>query len=203
MTKDLSADSASLSTNLATISTQAPNAPELNLFSSAAVDVARLFIEQRRREDLVKVIEANQPAIDRFTQWCEAGVEHLEEDLYNCCDAQMSALSTTFYRVTPDPKSDSAQDPIIRQAVELDATFLNNEDAMKALDHAHKAVPGAHQNLAVAVRSGTGTLADLQSLNQSVRRLQGLSGETKATSSAAPSPRPQASPSPNASAKGQ
>jgi outer membrane murein-binding lipoprotein Lpp len=199
MTKDLGAQSSSLSTNLAKISPESPNSSELNLFSSAAVEAAHLFIEQRRREDLVKVVAANQSAIDQLSAWCERGVEHLENDLYVSYSNQMNALSIAFYK----GKSDSSQNPIIKQAVELDATFLNNEDALKALDDAYKAVPKAHQNLAIAVQSHKGTLADLQTLNQSVRRLQSLSGGAKATLSAAPSPSPQASPSPSSGAKGQ
>jgi outer membrane murein-binding lipoprotein Lpp len=203
MTKDLSAQSSSLSTNLAKISPESPNAPELNFFSSAAVDAAHIFIEQRRRADLVKVVEANQSAIDQFSEWCERGVEHLENDLFTSYSNQMSALSAAFYKVQPGPKSDSTQAPIIKQAVELDAAFLTNEDALKALDDVYKAVPKAHQNLAIAVQSRKGSLADLQTLNQSIRHLQSPSGGAKATSSAAPSPNPQAFPSPSSAAKGQ
>jgi hypothetical protein len=202
MTKDLNSDSSSVNKSFAKLP-PAPSTSELNFFSTAGVEAAHRFIEQGQRQDLVNVIEANQSAIDRFSEWCSEGVEHLEEDLYNSYTDQMSALSAAFYKVTPGQKTDATQSPVIKQAVELDATFLSNEDTLKALDDAYKAVPKAHQNLAIAVQSPKGSLADLQTLNESIRHLQSLSGGAKGTSSAESSPSPQASPSPSASAKGK
>jgi hypothetical protein len=197
MTKDLNSESASVTKALAKLPV-APSASELDFFSGAAVDAAHLFIERRQREDLIKVIEANQPAVEQFSDWCNRGVVHLEQDLHNSYMNQINALSTTLYKVPAGAKRVAAQGSVIKQTVELDTTFLSNEEALNALSNAYEAVPKAHQNLGTAVQSPKGTLADLQTLNRSVRRLQSLSGGAKQTSSPGGSPSPHAPPSPAA-----
>jgi hypothetical protein len=67
---------------------------KIGLFSAAAAEAGGLYIEHKRQEDLVRVIQLNQLAIDSFSQWCQAGVEHLETDFYTSYSNQINALST-------------------------------------------------------------------------------------------------------------
>jgi hypothetical protein len=133
------------------------------LFSAAAAEAARLYIEHKRQEDLVKVIQLNQPAIDSFSQWCQAGVEHLEIDFYTAYSNQINALSTQLGGLgKANAKNVAARRTLIQQMVQLDGYFLDSESILSAIDNSYKAVPKAHKNLETAIQSPTTALGGIQ-----------------------------------------
>jgi hypothetical protein len=175
LAKDLDANSTKVISDLKATAS-APSANEIGLFSAAAAEAARLYIEHKRQEDLVKVIELNQPAIDSLSQWCQAGVEHLETDFYTAYSNQMNALSTQFGGLGgAKVKNVPARRVLIQQMVQLDGYFLDSERTLSALDASYKAVPKAHKNLETAIQSPTTALTDIQVLYDEARRVETLS----------------------------
>lgn len=173
--KDLNTNSTKVISDLKA-KANAPSANEIGLFSAAAAEAARLYIEHRRQGDLVKVIQLNQLAIDSFSQWGQAGVEHLEADFYTAYSNQMNALSTQLGGLgSANAKNVAARRVLIQQMVQLDGYFLDSERTLSALDASYKAVPGAHRNLETAIQSPTTALGDIQVLYDEARLVQALS----------------------------
>jgi len=175
LAKDLDTNSTKMISDLkATVN--APSANEIGLFSAAAAEAARLYIEHKRQEDLVKVIQLNQPAIDSFSQWCQAGVEHLETDFYTAYSNQMNALSTQLGSLgKANAKNVAQRRQLIQQIVQLDGYFLDSENTLSALDDSYKALPKAHKDLETTIQSPTTALGDIQVLYDEARRVQTLS----------------------------
>jgi hypothetical protein len=175
MAKDLETNSTKVISDLKAAA-NAPSANEIGLFSAAAAEAARLYIEHKRQEDLVKVIQLNQPPIDSFSQWCQAGVEHLEIDFYTAYSNQINALSTQLGGLgKANAKNVAARRTLIQQMVQLDGYFLDSESILSALDNSYKAVPKAHKNLETAIQSPTTALGGIQLLYDEARQVQTLS----------------------------
>jgi len=175
LAKDLDTNSTKMISDLKATA-NAPSGNEIGLFSAAAAEAARLYIEHKRQEDLVKVIQLNQPPIDSFSQWCQAGVEHLETDFYTAYSNQMNALSTQLGGLgKANAKNVAERRALIQQMVQLDGYFLDSENTLSALDNSYKALPKAHKNLETAIQSPTTALGEIQVLYDEARRVQTLS----------------------------
>ncbi|MGD0073092.1 MAG: hypothetical protein ABSD31_01980 [Candidatus Binataceae bacterium] len=188
LAKDLDTSSTKVISDLkATANT--PSAQEIGLFSAAAAEAARLYIEHKRQEDLVKVIQLNQPAIDSFSRWCQGGVEHLETDFYTAYSNQMNTLSTQLGGLgKANAKNVAARRALIQQMVQLDGYFLDSESTLSALDNSYKAVPKAHKNLETAIQSPTTALGDIQVLYDEARQVQTLSKQLESNSAKTATP---------------
>lgn len=182
LAKDLDTNSTKLIGDLKA-NANAPGANEIGLFSAAAAEAARLYIEHRRQEDLLKVIQLNQPAIDSFSQWCQVGVQHLVTDFYTAYSNQMNALSTQFGALgKPAAKNLAARRALIQQMVQLDASYLDSESTLSALHDSYGTLPKAHKNLKTAIQSPTTVLGDIQVLYDEARQVQSLSKQLESNS---------------------
>lgn len=196
MAKDLDTNTTKIIGDLKATGAVAPTANEVGLFSAAAAEAARLYIEKKRQEDLVKVIQNNQPNIESFSKWCQAGVQHLATDFFTAYSNQINALSTELGRLGKASSKNVAQRrALIQQMVELDAYFLDSERTLSALYNAYAAIPKAHENLATAIQSPTTAVGEIQVLYDEARQIQTLSKQLESN------PQKNTTPATNAKAK--
>jgi hypothetical protein len=148
MAKQLNASTSSVVSDLANAS-KAQSVAVAGLFSTAAAESARLYIEHERQDDLRGAIEKNQDSIQELSDLCVEALRHLSLDLGASYDAQVSALSTDWVKLPRD--SIEARQALIHRLLSLDNQFLSAQDAIKTLQSAYKDLPKAHADLVNAV----------------------------------------------------
>lgn len=179
MAKDLNTNTTAVFADLSAVA-KGPSAQEIGLFSTAAAEGARLYIEHKRQGDLLKVINDNQAAIASLSQWCQAGLAHLAADLQTSYSNQTSVLGSKFGSLGPAKAENlSAREALIQQQVQLNDNFSGTEDTISALQLSYTALPKAHADLAKAIEKPGTTLDGIESLYTEARRLQSLDQELK------------------------
>ena len=177
MAKDLNTNTTAVFADLSAVA-KGPSAQEIGLFSTAAAEAARLYIEHKRQADLLKVINDNQGAIATLSQWCQDGLAHLATDLNTSYSNQTSVLGSKFGVLRPaNAKNLSAREALIQQQLQLNENFSGTEDTISALQLSYTALPKAHADLAKAIEKPGTTLDGIESLYAEARRLQSLNQE--------------------------
>jgi hypothetical protein len=166
--KQLDANTSSVVADLANVS-NAQSAAAIGLFSTAAAESARLYIENKRQAYLREAIEKNQDTIQKLSDLCVEALRHLSLDLGASYDAQVSAVSTGWIKL-PRGSIDARQ-ALIHRLLSLDNEFLSAEDAIKTLQSAYEDLPKAHADLVNAIEQPGADRAGLRSFYAEAQRL--------------------------------
>jgi hypothetical protein len=122
------------------------NAEGTALFSTAAVALAKAYINKKRKGTLSKLIEENQEAIDNFIESGVALVQLSAEDL-------KSEYSNRFARLSPAWPNASKPErlTIMQSALALNDEAIGYMKVLESLDQGYSALARKHAELGTAL----------------------------------------------------
>lgn len=145
------------------------------LLSTAAVQLFKAYIENKRRRDLVQAIEEVQPRVDEFAKAGQQAVHFLASMVQTDYNEQILPLAT----VNPPNAT-----PILALNDTTQATLAT----LESLSSSYGALPAAHRDLKAATEKKPGLLSGLTAFNNEALRLQGLVDELTKANVAASTP---------------
>lgn len=135
------------------------DAEQTAFFATAAAAAARVYLENRRADDLRTVLEENQQAVDAFAR---LGAELAELSAIGVKEEYQDATDAWIERVVNAPSSRRAQ--LVEQQLELNQRTIAQLRGLRALHDGYLEVAGTHADLARTVGSeapaGIRTIAD-------------------------------------------
>lgn len=144
LTVDLNANANDAITKI----TQTPSGVgELALFSTLAAESARLYLEQKRRSDLIEILNNNQGTIERFTQHMQDGVKLAANIANQEYDEKFQQVALKMIAGN-GPASESVRKTALQELIALDRKFLGDLRTFNSLHEAYGRVSSAHQELA-------------------------------------------------------
>jgi len=145
---------------------------EQALLSTAAVQLFKAYIENKRRKDLVQAIEEVQPQVDEFSVAAQQAVRFLAAMVKTDYDEEFLPLGTA---------APANATPILA----LNDTTQTTLATLEALSSSYGALPEAHRDLKAATSKKSGSLAGLVAFNNEAIRLQGFVSQLAQTNAAA------------------
>lgn len=144
------------------------------LFTTLAVEAAHVYLQSRRAADLVKLVEKNQAAVERFAGHMQRAARITALAAINEYGPESEALLRSIAGTTENPNPSPAQR---RKAVEaliaLDRRFIQQIDVLQALHRAFGQIPSAHAELPRAIRNPQVSLKGVIALVEEGKRLEG------------------------------
>lgn len=141
-------------------------------FSTAAVQLFKAYIENKRRKDLAAAIGEVQPRVDDFSRAAQQAV-HL---LASMVQTEYSKDVLPLLAATPPDAT-----PILNLNDTTQATLAT----LEALSDSYGAVPAAHRDLQAATAKKAGGLAGLIAFTDEAIRLQGFVNQLAKANAAA------------------
>jgi len=148
---------------------------EQALLSTAAVQLFKAYIENKRRKDLAQAIEEVQPRVDEFSLAAQQAVHFLASMAQTDYDEEILPLATA----TPANAT-----PILTLNDTTQATLAT----LEALSSSYGALPEAHRDLKAATSKKPGGLSGLIALTNEAIRLQGFVTQLAKANAAAAAP---------------
>jgi len=145
------------------------------LLSTAAVQLFKAYIENKRRKDLVQAIEEVQPRVDEFSLAAQQAVHFLASMAQTDYNEEILPLATA----TPANAT-----PILALNDTTQATLAT----LEALSSSYGALPEAHRDLKAATSKKPGGLSGLIALTNEAIRLQGFVTQLAKANAAAAAP---------------
>lgn len=142
------------------------------LLSTAAVELFKAYIENKRRKDLAKAIAEVQPQVEEFASAAQQAVRFLAEGVETDYLKEIEPLATA---------SPPNAAPILTLNDSTQATLAT----LESLSQSYGALPAAHRDLAAAAAKKKTGLAGLVALGNEAVRLQGLLTQLEAANAAA------------------
>jgi len=161
-----------------------PSSQGVALFSTAACEAARLYIENKRQGYLRDAIKKNQGNVQDYCDLCISLLHTIRGNIKAYYGDRITPLENAWQSVSP--KAPSAGQPALtpeqvakRQKATQDLLALNEQftDAMSVLqelEKTYKALPKAHADLTKAIENPKADLEGIQQLYSSAKRLQSL-----------------------------
>lgn len=162
MAKDLNANAISA---LKSLQLSAPIA----LFSIAATEAARLYIENKRQSYLQNAIHENQANIQDYADKCVSIVHTIRGNIKS-----YYVDRSTPYRSAWAPANPSERQKLTESMLALNEQFIDSLRVLQELEKTYSELPGAHADLAKSIDSEKFDLHGIQSLYSSAQRLQRL-----------------------------
>jgi hypothetical protein len=149
----------------------------LALFSVAAARAAHAYIEGQRREQLIELLEATQPDIDRVSAKL---VDAMRIAAQNAAQSYFSQREPILDRI-PDADESTRRENVVA-LIELNQSFTRRLEMLRRLDHAYESLPAAHRELRRAVETPTLSMVAVKDLHATGRELHALYREIEASS---------------------
>lgn len=131
---------------------QVPGAA-IHVFSVSGAEIARLIIEHKRHEALVKVLTDSQAGIEGYCERCIRLLAILDQSLATDYSAKADGLEGAFSAI---PKANRANDPKARAAVEqllqLNSDYLALVHSLQSAKKIYEALPRGHGELLKSVQ---------------------------------------------------
>ena len=141
------------------------------ILTTLAVEGLRLFIEKRRKEDLVTALNANQDNIATYAGEAQFAIETAAGQLWQEYHQRSAELGRTIATATT---SASNRRKALNDLVVLDRRFEKQLAALRSLNSAYGALPEAHEELAAAIGNPASTREAIRELYSEARRLKRL-----------------------------
>ena len=124
----------------------------IQVFSVGSAEIARLVIEKRRHEALVKILKDNQAGIDGYCQKCLSLLLILDKSLAKDYSAKADALEERFSNIPQEKRLD---DPnaraIVEQLLQLNSNYLALVQSLNSAKKVYEALPKGHHELLLSV----------------------------------------------------
>jgi hypothetical protein len=137
---------------ISTIKNKPPDEENVALFSTAAIEIARIYLESQRRSELLKALKANQSTVETFAAQMQSGVEIAALALWNEYDEK-----SQLYFNSMVTSSGIAAEPELRKAIQdlitLDSQHIQNVSRLYSLHQAFGQIPNAHAELTTVLEN--------------------------------------------------
>lgn len=168
LTRDLNENA---SDALASLNLPAPK-NNIAIFSTGAIELARLYIEKKRQKYLIETLEENQSNVQEYSDLCIS--------LIHMIRGTMKSYYADYYE--PIKKEWNANTGIKRikntdEMLTLNEQFADALRTLQELEEAYSALPQAHADLAKAIKNPKFDMKGIQRLYSSGNRLQRLHKE--------------------------
>jgi len=146
-------------------------APEkaVAIFSIAATEAARLYIEKKRRDYLIKIIAENQKSVDLFANKAVEIVKIVAMDIKNEYNNQIKPLVARWPKATKYSRVKVVEDVI---ALNSEVTALL--ETLRSLEQSYTLFARKHRELGEALSSDTVSSFDISDLTNMGKRLSSL-----------------------------
>jgi hypothetical protein len=154
--------------------------PAIQVFSVGGAEIAKLIIEHRRHEALVKVLKDSQAAINAYSAKCISLLVILDESLANDYNAKAVSLSDEFSKIpAPDRASNPNARDLVEQVLQLNSDYLALVQSLKSARNVYQALPQGHQELLKSVQKQPTGLEAIKTLYQEGAHLKALYDQLK------------------------
>jgi hypothetical protein len=162
---------------------ETPDEARLALFSAAAVEIARSYLESRRRGDLVRALKENQTSIQNFADCMREGVRIAATHASQEYDEQSQFLFRQMITGS-GPAPESVRRSAIQGLIDLDQRYIEKLETLGSLHRAFDLVPNAHAELVRAAEKPKMNLASIVTLLEEGKRLEANFDRSLASSKA-------------------
>ncbi len=146
----------------------------LALFSAAASEAARLYIEHKRQVYLLKTIEGNQANVTKYSDLCVSLVQTLRGAIKSYYGKRIEPIRLAWEANAGEKRLKNTE-----AMLNMNEQFADAMHVLQELETAYKTLPAAHSDLAKGVEHPKFDVAGIQKLYSSAKRLQQLYSELK------------------------
>lgn len=155
-----------------------PAAPaELSLFSKAASEATRRYIENKRQGDLMDALRKNQENVQKYSDLCVELIHIIRGNMKTYYVEKYEPIRKAWNAAAGEKRQKQTE-----VMLALDEQFTNALEVLREVEVAYRAIPKAHADLPKAVKDNQSDLEGIQQLYSSGMRLQRLYTELKKAS---------------------
>ena len=147
---------------------------ELSLFSKAASEAARLYIENKRQGDLIDALRKNQDNVQKYSDLCIELIHIIRGNMKTYYVEKYEPIRKAW-NAAPGEKRQKQTEAMLA----LDEQFTNALGVLEQVEVTYSAIPKAHADLSKAIKDNKSDLEGIQQLYSSGMRLQRLYTELK------------------------
>ena len=144
------------------------------LFSTAANEAARLYIENKRQEYLARAITANQSNIQGYADLCISLIQTIRGTTKSYYNDRVVPIAEAWKATTGDKRMKNTE-----AMLNLNEQFADVMHVLQELETTYRTLPQAHADLAGAIEHPKADFDGIQKLYSSAKRLQNLHDELK------------------------
>jgi hypothetical protein len=146
-----------------------PADKEVAIFSIGAVELSRIYLQNKQLAKLREAIQANQLAVEQYSEHCISLIHTIRATIKSNYPDQYLPVWKRWRKSTESQKKQVTTDML-----EVNEQFLAALDMLAAVDRAYQHIPKAHQALAKTVDEVQFTFnrQSLERLVESGKRLQ-------------------------------
>lgn len=171
------------------------------IFATASSEVMYLLIQHRRRAALLKVLETNQPAIEKYSNLCASLLAYIDQSVSTDYHNQATALVNAFDDVRDSAKrssSDATEKPgsvppkpgkspvpvdltdnakakaIVAQLLQLNTDYRTLIGSLQSATKVYEKLPDGHRELLQSVRKQSTGFAAVTDIAQEGERLKSI-----------------------------
>lgn len=146
------------------------------LFSTAASEAARLYIENRRQHHLKDAIKKNQTNVTDYSALCVALLHTIRGNIKTYYVDRTDPIKNGWNSTTGENRKKNTE-----AMLNLNEQYADAMRVLQELETAYSTLPEAHADLAKAIEKPKLDLEGVQKLYTSAKRLQQLYKELKKT----------------------
>lgn len=120
------------------------------LFSTLSTEAARLYIEKRRKEALIKVISENQQTIDLFSRHAIGLIKLMAVDMKAEYNKQTKSIVLRW-----QGKTGRARIKAIKELLEINSQVIAQLEVLRSLEQSYTIFSRKHRELGEAISGGT------------------------------------------------
>jgi hypothetical protein len=183
----------SLNSIAKTIHAKVPDAA-IPIFSTASSEVINLLIQHRRRAALLRVLETNQPAIEKYSNLCASLLTYIDQSVSRDYRNQATALVNAFDDVRDSSKQSSSSatekpvEPpapvdltdnakakaIVEQLLQLNTDYRALIASLQSATKVYEKLPDGHRELLQSVRKQSTGFPAIKDIAQEGERLKSI-----------------------------
>jgi len=152
-----------------------PTTPtELSLFSTAASEAARLYIENKRQGDLIDALRKNQNNVQKYSDLCIELIHIIRGNMKTYYVEKYEPIRKAWNAASGEKRQKPTE-----AMLALNEQFTNALGVLQEVEVTYTAIPKAHADLSRAIKDSKFDLEGIQQLYSSSMRLQRLYTELK------------------------
>jgi hypothetical protein len=150
----------------------------VHVFSISSAEIARLIIEDKRHDALVKVLAESQAGIDGYCQKCLTLLMILDQSLATDYTTKATALESNFSKFTPEKRvSDPKARATVEHLLQLNSDYLALVHALKSAKNVYEVLPQGHRELLKSVQKEPTGFEAIKKLYEEGKRLKNIFDE--------------------------
>jgi hypothetical protein len=165
MTKDLNKNA---SDALKALNVEVPN-QGLAIFSTIAIESARLFIEKKRQKYLLEAIKKNQTNVEGYSNLCISLIHTIRGTVKSYYTTRREAIKKQWLANKGKKRIENTE-----HLLTLNEQFIDTMRTLQELEETYAALPVANADLAKAIEDPEFNMKGIQQLYSSAHRLQKL-----------------------------